>query len=121
MMKTSDHQKSAQAFANLIRKNGMNVDAILLYGSVASGNTHEHSDIDIAIVCKPFAANRHEENMEFRRLRRSVDVRISPICLHPEDLENRYSTIAQEVKKMAFLFRILITVDWACVFFLLHS
>ena len=70
-----------------------------LYGSVAKGTAHPGSDIDVAVVCDPFRATRHEENMAVRQLRRDLDLRIEPVCLHPEDFEDRYSTLVQEVKR----------------------
>lgn len=75
------------------------VQQVLLFGSVAKGESHAWSDIDVAVICDPFRETKHEENMEVRKARRDIDIRISPICLHPADLENKYSTIAQEVQR----------------------
>lgn len=36
---------------------------------------------------------------ELRLARRAIDSRISPITLHPDDLENHLSTLAYEVKQ----------------------
>lgn len=73
------------------------VRAVMLYGSFAKEAQHEGSDIDIAIICDPFRASRHEENMEVRRIRRMIDVRISPLCLHPDDLKNTLWRLPREV------------------------
>lgn len=78
---------------------GLPVDGLYLYGSVARGTARVWSDIDIAVVCAPFRETRHEENMEVRKIRRGIDVRIEPICLHPEDFENRLFGLAQEVRR----------------------
>lgn len=75
------------------------IQQVILFGSVARNAAHEGSDIDIAIICAPFRAARHDEDMEIRTARRNIDSRISPICLHPEDLENAAFGLAQEVKK----------------------
>jgi predicted nucleotidyltransferase len=75
------------------------VNALYLYGSVARGTTHEWSDIDVAVICTPFRPTRHDENMEVRRIRRGVDVRIEPVCLHPDDMENRLFGLAQEIRR----------------------
>lgn len=82
-----------------LRKRKLPVRQVYLFGSVAKGNTHKWSDIDIAVICDPFRSTRHEEDMELRLARRAIDSRISPISLHPEDLENHLSTLAYEVKK----------------------
>lgn len=70
-----------------------------MFGSIAKGTSHAESDIDIAVVCAPFAAFRHAEHVAVSKYRWDIDLRIEAFCLHPEDLENRYSTIAQEVKQ----------------------
>ncbi len=75
------------------------VRQVYLFGSVAKGESHAWSDIDVAVICDPFKESKHEENMEVRKARRDIDIRISPICLHPEELQNKYSTIAQEVQR----------------------
>ena len=78
---------------------GLPVDTVYLYGSVARNQAHEWSDIDVAVLCPRFRSSRHEENMEVRRIRRGIDVRIEPICLHKDDFENRLFGLAQEVKR----------------------
>ena len=78
---------------------GIVFDAIYLFGSVARDTAHEWSDIDVAIVCEPFKSSRHEENMEIRRIRRDIDVRIEPICLHPEDFQNKYFGLPHEIRR----------------------
>lgn len=78
---------------------GVPVKKVYLFGSVAKEKTHPGSDIDIAIVCEPFAATRHDENMALRRARRNIDRRVEPVCLHPVDFDNKYFTLAQEVRR----------------------
>lgn len=75
------------------------VRSVILFGSVARGDAHEWSDIDVAIVCDPFDATRHDEAMRVRLLRRDIDIRISPVCFHPEDFSNRLFGLAQEIQR----------------------
>lgn len=72
---------------------------IYLFGSCARGETFKDSDIDIAVVCEPFNESRVKEVVTFYALIRGIDTRTEIIVLHPEDMENRYLTIAQEVKR----------------------
>lgn len=90
---------AARRLREALLKKKLPVHNIFLFGSVAKGAPHEWSDIDIAVICDPFEESRHEENMAIRVARRDIDVRISPICLHPDEMGNRYSAIAQEVKR----------------------
>ena len=82
-----------------LQKRKLPVHRVYLFGSVAKGKTHQWSDIDIAVICDPFRKTRHEEDMELRLARRGIDSRISPISIHPEDLENHLSTLVHEVKQ----------------------
>jgi predicted nucleotidyltransferase len=83
----------------MLRRQGYPVERVVLFGSVVRNGAVEDSDLDIAVVCPPFAASRHEENMALRRLRRDIDVRIEPICLHPEDFRGRSFPLAREVER----------------------
>lgn len=98
-MKQREGLQLAKRYAQALRERGVPVLGMFVYGSVASGKTHEESDIDIAVLCTPFGNSRHEENTTLRRARWDIDLRIEPMSLHPEDLENKYHTIAQEVKR----------------------
>ena len=98
-MKQSEGIALARTLKVRLQAAGYPVHQVYLFGSVAKGTTHRGSDIDVAVLCEPFLPTRHEENMVVRRLRRDLDLRIEPVCLHPADFENRYSTLIQEVKR----------------------
>ena len=98
-MKRDEALSKARAFKRELLKRGLPVRQVLLFGSVAKGTADRRSDIDLAVVCDAFLPTRHEENVEVSTARWNVDLRIQTFCLHPEDMENTYSTIAQEVKK----------------------
>ena len=82
-----------------LRAQRIPVHEVILFGSIVAGMQHRGSDIDIAVICDSFRPTRYEENMEIRKARRDLDVRISPFCLHPDDLENVYWRLSREVKK----------------------
>jgi predicted nucleotidyltransferase len=98
-IRRSEGIKIARRLKKQLQSAGIAFDAIYLFGSVARDEAHEWSDIDVAILCKPFRETRHEENMEIRRARWDIDVRIEPFCLHPEDFQNKYFGLAQEIKR----------------------
>lgn len=72
---------------------------VFVFGSVATGKTHEWSDIDLAVVCDPFLASKFDEQNTMSRTARSIDVRAEVVCLHPGDFKNKYFTLAQEVRR----------------------
>lgn len=97
-MKREDALQRAQSLKRELLQRGFPVKSVFLFGSVAEGRATEQSDIDIAVVCEPFKRSRREENAEFLWTSKDIDLRIETVCLHPEDLENRYSTLVHEVK-----------------------
>ena len=94
-----DALKLAKVFKERLLSLGYPIEEVRLFGSYASNEQTEESDIDIAIVCQPFLSSRHDENVAFLKARRDLNVNIETICLHPEDLENTYSRLAQEIQQ----------------------
>jgi hypothetical protein len=70
-----------------------------LYGSQVKGSAHQWSDIDIAVVCQPFAEDAIEQNMCLWRIAVRIDPRLAPVSFAPEDLEKEYIPIIPEIKK----------------------
>lgn len=89
----------ARRFKNALLQKGYPVEKVLLFGSYAKGKERRDSDIDVAVVCKPFMQTRMDEMGQFWIVASDVDLRIEPICFHSEDLDEKYSTIVQEVKR----------------------
>ncbi|MBI1813077.1 nucleotidyltransferase domain-containing protein [Candidatus Peregrinibacteria bacterium] len=90
---------TALRFKNALLQQGYPVEQVLLFGSHAKGTQRQKSDIDVAVICKPFLPTRMDEMGKFWIVASDVDLRIEPICLHPEDFDEKYSTIIQEVKR----------------------
>lgn len=70
---------------------------VFLFGSVARKAAHEWSDIDIAIVCDQFNPSKVKEARTLYALDPNRDVRMSLVVLHPEEMSDKYSTIAHEI------------------------
>ena len=75
----------AQRYLTLLRKHNITFESALLFGSAASATMNEDSDIDIAIIMKE-ASERFFRELELMKLRRSIDLRIEPHILTPEEL-----------------------------------
>ena len=89
-MNTLQGLRLARTLEKLLKEQGYPVQKVLLYGSVALGTNTDESDIDMAVVCEPFLSEKNDENIQFLKAAHTLDVRIETICLHPDDLENRY-------------------------------
>ena len=75
----------AKKYIAHLRKNRIKVERAYLYGSYANGKPHKHSDIDIVVVSRQFRKSRFDESVRIAKLRREIDLRISPLAYHPRD------------------------------------
>lgn len=98
-MRRSEGLRIARRFRDALLRKGYPVQRIVVFGSVARDEATEDSDLDIAVIGKPFAKTRHEENLALRKICWEVDVRIEPISLHPEDFEEPSFALPIEVER----------------------
>ncbi len=87
-----------QKYVKALRKQNIPVDELYVFGSTARDQRHVWSDIDVAVVGKAFETDRIEEMMKLQSITCSIDPAISPIPMRPEDLQDRFDTIAQAVR-----------------------
>jgi predicted nucleotidyltransferase len=85
-------------FKDLINRSGYEDAKVYLFGSWAKGTTHDWSDIDVCVVSKKIE-NGYDARIVFRKMASMIDEDISPIAMKLEDFENKYYTLASEVKK----------------------
>jgi predicted nucleotidyltransferase len=64
-----------------LKKRGIRVTKIILYGSRASGRYHKDSDIDIAVVSPDFGKDRFEEGVMLFQIACKIDPRFEPVPL----------------------------------------
>jgi predicted nucleotidyltransferase len=86
-------------FAQMVEQQGINVSKVILFGSYAKGKANPDSDIDIAVVSTQFGQDIAEEMMMLRKIALKIDSHIEPVPLCPEDLDDNFSTLAQEIKR----------------------
>jgi uncharacterized protein len=75
----------AKKYIRYLRHHNIPVERAYLYGSYANGSPHKDSDIDIVVVSKTFKHSRYEDSVRIAKLRRTIDLRISPLAYHPDD------------------------------------
>ena len=66
-------------FVNALKREGISIDRIILYGSYAKGNVQPDSDIDVAVISKDFGKDRVEEGMLLFRIAGKIDPRLEPV------------------------------------------
>lgn len=88
-------------YISRIRKAGIVVEEVRLFGSRAHGKPGEWSDIDLCIISPQFGRDRQEEMTQLLLLASTMDtpVPIEPIPFAVGDLDDRYSTLATEIRE----------------------
>lgn len=77
----------------------MPVDQVIIFGSQTKDTTHPDSDIDVAVVSKEFGQDYHRELIDLGILTNQFSLDIEAHPFHPKDLDNKYDTLASEIKK----------------------
>lgn len=98
-MKKEEAMQVALTFKLALKEAGVPFLSVIVFGSVARDQMHAQSDIDIAVIGNSFKNDRMAEMHELWRLRRPISYKLQPIWFYPEHLEDKYSTLAQEIKK----------------------
>ncbi len=92
-------KKIANKYLEEVIKSGIPVDSAYLFGSYAKGNSNKFSDIDICVVSKKFGKDYFRESVMLDNLAIDVDFKIEAVPMTPKDMNDRYSTLASEIKK----------------------
>jgi len=66
-------------FVNALKREGITIDRVILYGSYVKGKVRPDSDIDIAVISKDFGKDRVEEGMTLFRIAGKIDSRLEPV------------------------------------------
>lgn len=80
--------KLSKDYIELLNLNGIEIKQAYLFGSYVTGNFHEDSDIDLAVLSDKFEGNFFHDKRKIRGLYRSIDLRLSPHPYSLFDIEN---------------------------------
>ena len=98
-MNREEALQTAARFKKALLDEKIPFEEVIVFGSAARDTMHEQSDIDIAVVGRSYKGNRMDEQHALSRIRRGISYKIQPIWFYPEHLEDKYSTLAMEIKK----------------------
>lgn len=99
----NEAKEKAKQFVKSLSKTGIRVNKAYLFGSYAKGAAKKDSDIDICIVSPSFGKDYFAEMVKLRKYSLKIDSRIEPVPFLPEDLNDKYSTLASEIRKFGIL------------------
>ena len=75
-------------FVNALKREGIKIDRVILYGSYTKGNVRPDSDIDVAIISRDFGKDRVEEGMILFKIAGKIDPRLEPVPFSTKMYEN---------------------------------
>lgn len=87
-----------RVYEKVLREQGVHVDQMILFGSHAKGEANEWSDIDIAVISPDFGNDYCSDRVRLMKLARKASTMIEPHPLHPDDLNDRWSTLSVEIR-----------------------
>lgn len=90
-------------FTQLLNKENIKTEKIILYGSWAKGTAKNYSDIDLCLVSKSFAKNPDFYFKKIWHLAAQIDPSLEPIPFTPTELNNPYSTLSAEINRYGLL------------------
>lgn len=86
-------------YKELLKNEGVKFDAVYLFGSYAKAKPRGWSDIDVAVVSKKFGKDFFVEQVLLDKIADRINYSIEPHPLSPQDLKDKWSTLALEIRK----------------------
>lgn len=96
---TQDTKRKIIDYLALLKKEGIEIEKAIIFGSYAKGEIKPWSDIDVCLISKKFGKDIFEEGVIVSRLARKIDSLIEPHPYHPLDFQEKYDSLATEIKK----------------------
>lgn len=91
--------KIVSNYVSEVVKSGIPVNSAYLFGSYAKNTANKFSDIDICVISSEFGDDYFEDSLKLKNIANKVDYRIEPVPFAVNDMSDKYSTLASEIKK----------------------
>ena len=106
-MDRSQAIKVIRKFVKALRREGISVDRVILYGSHAKGGVRPDSDIDVAVVSKNFGKDRVEEGITLFRIAGEINTRLEPVPISTTAYENdTWVPLIYEIREKGLVLKI---------------
>lgn len=95
----TDAVSIAKKYVSHVGLSGIPITSAYLYGSYAKGRPHADSDIDVCIISPTFyGKDFFDEMVRLNVLGLKIDSRIEAVPFTPDDLQDKYSSLAAEIR-----------------------
>jgi len=99
---TKEIIKLVSNYGELIKKNGISFDHLILFGSYAKNLERKSSDIDVCVVSDTFT-DEHKAQVNLSKLTWNFDTRIEPHPISLFDYSNNSTPFINEIRKYGIL------------------
>jgi len=98
-MSPADYYRVLRKYADEIEKEGLTVKEMYFFGSRARGDESKGSDMDVCVVSEDFSGDKVEDTKRLYIIANGVSALIEPHSFLPEDFDDKYNFLAQEIKR----------------------
>lgn len=96
---TDQPENIIRNFRQLLEREGIPVEKMILFGSYAKGQAKPWSDLDVAVISEHFGKDSHRELVRLLHLSGEIEPMIEPHPLHPKMLSDKWNPLAREILK----------------------
>ncbi len=79
--------EKVREFIKELKRSGIRVKKVIIYGSRVSGRKRKHSDIDVAVVSPDFGKDSYREGTKLFEIASQIDPRIEPVAISTRSYE----------------------------------
>lgn len=92
-------KKEIDEYVEILKKDKLPIEKVILFGSFAKGTQHKWSDIDLCIVSPKF--KDAFKALQYLWLKREKDsgLTIEPVGFSPEDIKDKYNSLISEIRR----------------------
>ncbi|MBP6989618.1 nucleotidyltransferase domain-containing protein [Candidatus Shapirobacteria bacterium] len=98
-MSPVDYYSLLRKYAKEVEKGGVSVAEMYFFGSRAKGDEKKGSDMDVCVVSSDFTGDKVEDIKKLYKLAKNVSLLIEPHSFLPEEFDDKYNFLAQEIKR----------------------
>ena len=91
-------EKLLKKYRLALKKAGIPVEKMILFGSYAKGTAKPWSDVDVCVVSSTFGKDPYEERLKLMKLTGGVEAMIEPHPFSPHDLTDPWNSLALEIR-----------------------
>lgn len=85
-------------YINTLRADNLPIEKVVLFGSYAKGKQNKWSDVDLCVVSPKFKDSWSAMDYLWSKLTFNMDYTIEPVGFNPEDFNDKYSSLINEIK-----------------------